>query len=121
LAAILIVDDESSMRYLLRMAFEMAGDAVDEAPHGRAALEIIEGGRLPDLVATDYMMPVMNGAELIDRLRRDPATAEIPIVLVSSSPGAHRRADAADDFVRKPFDPVDLVERAHALLRGGGS
>ena len=58
-AAILIVDDESSMRYLLRTAFEMAGHDVEEAAHGRAALDLIENGRSPDLIATDYLMPVM--------------------------------------------------------------
>jgi CheY-like chemotaxis protein len=67
------------------------------------------------------MMPVMNGAELIERLRRDPATSAIPIVLVSSSPGAQQRAEAADAFIRKPFDPAVLVEQAAELLDKGGN
>ena len=90
MAEILVVDDESSMRFLLRITFESEGHRVEEAPNGLAAVERIEGGRLPDLVATDFMMPLLNGGELIARLRRNPATTAIPIVLISASPGAER-------------------------------
>ena len=115
LAKILIVDDESSMRFLLRMTFELAGHEVVEAADGRAAIELVEGGQVPDLVATDFMMPRMNGGELIARLRRNPATAPIPIILVSSSPGSERRTEA-DAFFRKPFDPDVLTRRVTQLL-----
>jgi CheY-like chemotaxis protein len=71
----------------------------------------------PDLVATDFMMPRMNGGELIDRLRRNPATAEIPIILVSASPGSERKT-SANAFFRKPFDPVALTRCATSLLAG---
>ena len=66
------------MRFLLRVTFEMAGHSVEEAPNGLAAVQPIEGGRVPDLVATDFMMPLMNGGELIARLRRNPATERDP-------------------------------------------
>lgn len=115
MAKILIVDDEPSMRVLLRIAFELAGHQVEEASDGLAAAEVIEGGRLPDLVATDFMMPRMNGGELIARLRRNPATAAIPIILVSASPGSERRT-SADAFFRKPFDPDSLAGCAADLL-----
>jgi CheY-like chemotaxis protein len=118
LANILIVDDESSMRFLLRMTFELAGHEVAEAPDGLAAIEQVEGNRVPpDLVATDFMMPRMNGGELISRMRRNPASAAIPIILVSSSPGSERRTEA-DAFFRKPFDPEALTECATQLLQG---
>ena len=81
----------------------------------KPAAERIEGGLRPDLVATDFMMPRMNGGELIDRLRRNPATARMPIILVSASPGSERKT-AADAFFRKPFDPEALTARAAALL-----
>jgi two-component system chemotaxis response regulator CheY len=113
----LVVDDESSMRFLLRMTFELEGHEVMEAPDGVAAAERVEGGLRPDLVATDFMMPRMNGGELIDRLRRNPATAGIPIILVSASPGSERRT-SADAFFRKPFDPDALTRCAAALLEG---
>lgn len=118
MARILIVDDESSMRFLLRIAFEVAGHVVEEAPDGQAAIERVESGPLPDLVATDYMMPRLNGAELIARLRRNPATARIPVIMVSASPGSERRT-SADAFFRKPFDPEDLSRCAAGLLEKG--
>jgi CheY-like chemotaxis protein len=114
-ASILIVDDEPSMRFLLRLAFELGGHDVAEAPDGLAAAERVEGGSVPDLVATDFMMPRMNGGELIARLRRNPATARIPIILVSASPGSERRT-SADAFFRKPFDPEALNQCASDLL-----
>jgi len=119
MAEILIVDDESSMRFLLRAVLELAGHVVDEAPNGLSAVERVEGGRLPDLVVTDFMMPVMNGGELIDRLRRNPAARGIPIILVSASPGSEQRT-AAEAFFRKPFDPAALTACVASLLGDAG-
>jgi DNA-binding response OmpR family regulator len=115
---VLIVDDEPNIRFLFRVAFEAAGHEVEEASDGRVALDAVAAKR-PDLVTTDYMMPVLDGGELIERLRADPATDDLPILLVSSSPGASRIA-GADLFMQKPFDPRDLVERANALLGKDG-
>ena len=112
---ILIVDDESSMRFLLRTTFEMAGHRVDEARDGAAAIQQVQSGRVPDLVATDFMMPRMNGGELIARLRRNPATEQIPIILVSSSPGSEQKT-TAEAFFRKPFDPAALIACSEKLL-----
>src|SRR3954453_13524218 len=83
-AKILIVDDESSMRFLLRATFELDGHDVDEAANGRVAAELLESDREYDLVSTDFMMPVMNGAELIDRIRKNPRTEGLPIILISA-------------------------------------
>jgi len=118
LARILVVDDESSVRFLLRVAFELDAHQVEEAPHGLAAIQSVEGGRPPDLIATDFMMPLMNGGELIARLRANPATSEIPVILVSASPGSERRTEA-DAFFRKPFDPGELAACAAQLLERG--
>src|SRR3954470_6607382 len=103
------------MRFLLRVTFESAGHDVDEAPNGLVAIQRIEGGPPPDLIATDFMMPLMNGGELIARLRANPVTADVPVILVRSSPGSEQKT-AADGFFRKPFDPVELEERAAELL-----
>lgn len=119
MASILVVDDEASMRFLLRMTFEIAGHRVEEAPNGLVAIQEIENGRVPDLVATDFMMPLLNGGELIARLRANPATAHVPVILVSASPGSERRT-AADAFFRKPFDPSLVVDCAARLLEGRG-
>ena len=114
LASVLIVDDEPSIRFVLRVVLEASGHRVTEASHGRAALEVIAAER-PDLVTTDFMMPIMNGGQLIAALRGDPATAAIPILLISSSPGA-ADVPGADAFMQKPLDPGDVVERVQSIL-----
>ena len=63
------------------------------------------------------MMPRMNGGELIARLRRNPATEQIPIILISSSPGAEQKT-TANAFFRKPFDPEALTACSEKLLDG---
>ena len=115
MARILVVDDEPSMRFLLRFTFEAAGHQLEEAPNGLVAIQAIESGHAPDLVATDFMMPLMNGGEFIARLRANPATASLPVILVSASPGSERKT-SADAFFRKPFDPAELTECAARLL-----
>ena len=119
MARVLVIDDESSMRFLLRVAFELEGHEVDEAPNGLVAIQDIENGRPPDLVATDFMMPLMNGGEFIARLRANPTTAELPVILVSASPGSERKT-SADAFFRKPFDSRELADCAAQLLERRG-
>jgi two-component system chemotaxis response regulator CheY len=114
---ILIVDDESSMRFLLRIILESAGYEVLEAHHGADALERVKESR-PNLVVTDLMMPVMNGRDLVRRLRSDPETAGIPILLISANP--HAEVAAVDAIVGKPFEPEAFVEAARSLAGSGG-
>jgi CheY-like chemotaxis protein len=109
---ILIVDDEPDLRYLLRRVFEQAGHVVTDAGHGQAALEVVHGS-LPDLVVTDMMMPVMDGAELIRRLRADPVTAQIPILAVT---GDAQLAVDADAVLSKPWKSQQLLTAAITLL-----
>lgn len=111
---ILVVDDESNMRFLLRMVFETEGFEVVEAHHGAAALERVKE-ELPDLIVTDLMMPVMNGRDLVERLRDDPATAGIPIIVISSS--RNIELTGADAALRKPFDLDELLDTARSLSR----
>jgi CheY-like chemotaxis protein len=114
---ILVVDDESSMRFLLRIIFEGEGYEVLEAHHGAAALERVNESR-PNLVVTDLMMPVMNGRDLVGRLRADPETASIPILLITANPNAE--VPAVDATVGKPFDAEAVVEAARSLAGSGG-
>jgi CheY-like chemotaxis protein len=109
---VLVVDDESNMRLLIRMILESAGYEVVEAAHGAAALERMKESQV-DLVVTDLMMPVMTGRELVERLRADPGTASIPIVVVSASLSSV--ATAADAVLAKPIEPSALLEAASSL------
>jgi CheY-like chemotaxis protein len=109
---ILVVEDEPDVRYVLRRVFEGAGHTVAEAGHGAAALELVRTSA-PDLVVTDMMMPVMGGAELISRLRADPATAQIPILAAT---GDVQLARGADAVLAKPYRREELLTAANALL-----
>jgi len=115
LSRILVVDDEPAQRSILRRIFERAGHEVADAGDGAAALQAV-GKSPPDLVVTDMMMPVMGGAELIRRLRCDPATTGIPILAASGDP---HLAVGADAVIAKPYAWHHLVEIADALLREG--
>jgi two-component system chemotaxis response regulator CheY len=114
---VLVVDDESNMRLLIRMILESAGYEVVEAAHGAAALMWVKASRF-DLVVTDLMMPVMSGRELVERLRADPGTASIPIMVVSASSSSV--ATKADVTLGKPFEPFALLEAATSLAGSGG-
>jgi CheY-like chemotaxis protein len=113
---ILVVDDESNMRFLLRMMLESDGYEVLEARYGAEALALVtESEADPDLVVTDLMMPVMGGRELVERLRADAESAEIPIVVVTS--GQNADVPGADAILGKPFDPDELLGVARSLSR----
>lgn len=111
---VLVVDDESNMRFLLRMTLESGGFEVVEAHHGAAALERVKQEE-PDLVVTDLMMPVMNGRELVARLRADAETAGIPIIVLSAN--ASVSVAGADAAFRKPFEIEALLDTARSLSR----
>ena len=113
---ILVVDDEPDLRFILRRIFEKAGHEVTDAGDGAAALECVRRSQ-PELVVMDMMMPVMNGQELIRRLRADPATAQIAILAVS---GNGELADAADALLPKPYRPDQILAAANILLASEG-
>ena len=115
----LVVDDDPVILRLLEVNFELEGFRVLTASDGAEGIAAVREHR-PDLVVSDVMMPNVNGLELVGALKGDPATAGIPIVLLSArAQAADVRAgvDAgADDYVTKPFEPADLVERVCRLL-----
>lgn len=117
MARILIVDDEPDIRFMMRLIFEGAGHQVTEARHGVAALKFVKAGHT-DLVTTDVMMPMMDGIELIRRLRSDPETEAIPILVVS---GNSELAIAANARLGKPFLAGELLSAASLLIRENGS
>jgi len=116
---ILIVEDDPILREMARTILELAGYEVSEAADGGAALALIEGVvELPDLIVTDLMMPVMNGRVMIGRLRSEPRTAGIPIIVLSANADA---VVALKDFaqpdavMRKPYSPRELVALVRSL------
>ena len=113
LITILVVDDDPGIRFMLRAILENEGYAVFEAGNGEAALAAI-GSRIPDIVTTDLMMPVMTGAELIVRLRSEERTAGIPIVVISSNPEAVESL-GVDATVTKPFSAARLADRVREV------
>ena len=117
---ILVVDDEQVNLKLLAAVFEPQGYEVMTASSGEAALGIVANCP-PDLILLDVMMPGINGFEVLNRLRLNPATQLTPVVLVTSLKDTSDRVkgiDAGcDDFISKPFDRNELLARARSLLR----
>ena len=118
-STVLVVDDDPVILKLLEVNFEMEGFAVLVARDGQEGIEVATRDQ-PDLVVSDIMMPKKSGLELVIALKGDPSTSEIPIILLSAkAQTADVRAgvDAgADDYVTKPFEPLELVDRVNDLL-----
>ncbi len=117
---ILVVEDEADIRELLRYNLAQEGFAVEEAGDGAEALDRI-GRRAPDLLVLDLMLPQMSGLELCRRMRSNPETAKLPILVVTAKGAEVDRILGlelgADDYVVKPFSPREVVARVKALLR----
>jgi DNA-binding response OmpR family regulator len=116
---VLIVDDDPVILRLLEVNFEMEGFAVRTAADGQEGCDAARA-EAPDIIVSDVMMPRKNGLELVAELKGDPATAGIPIILLSAKAQVsdiRSGLDAgADDYITKPFEPHDLVDRVLKLL-----
>lgn len=124
MSVILVVDDDSATRFMVRSILEIAGHEVIEASHGSAALQLISPERVPDVVVTDLVMPVLDGKELIAQLRSQPATATIPIVVVSGSrveAWTLKAAGLVEAVVPKPFDAAKLALCVRAVTTHQGT
>jgi len=117
---ILVVEDEPGIAFSLEIDLKTEGYEVEVADKGGAGLDRIRAMR-PDLVILDLMMPTMDGLEVCRRLRQDPATASLPIVMLTAKGDEVDRVlgleIGADDYVVKPFSPKELVARVRAVLR----
>ena len=117
---ILIADDEPNQIELMKFNLEKNGFLIKSAYNGEQALEIIYEKKI-DLLIVDWMMPKMSGIELCRILRSNKDTKQLPIIMLSA-----RSEDAdkslgldtgADDYISKPFSPIELVSRVKALIR----
>jgi two-component system alkaline phosphatase synthesis response regulator PhoP len=117
---ILVVEDESDIRELIRYNLLQEGFAVEEAADGADAFERINR-RAPDLMLLDLMLPRMPGLELCRRLRAQAETAQLPIIVLTAKGSEVDRVlgleMGADDYIVKPFSPREVVARVRALLR----
>src|SRR5438270_3665774 len=119
-ASILIVEDEEALTLLLRYNLETQGYEVETIARGdEADLKLKEG--TPDLVILDWMLPGLSGIELCRRLRAQPETRQLPIIMLTARGEESERirglATGADDYIVKPFSVPELVARVSALLR----
>jgi two-component system phosphate regulon response regulator PhoB len=115
---VLVVDDDPVIVNLLRVNFEIEGYDVLAATGGEAALAQARTGQ-PGVIVLDVMMPGIDGLEVARRLRESEETRSIPIILLSAKAQAsdiQSGLAVADDYVTKPFEPLELLERVAALL-----
>jgi DNA-binding response OmpR family regulator len=119
---VLVVDDEPNIVMSLRFLMEREGLAVEVAPTGEAALQAL--GRTPaDLVLLDVMMPEIDGFEVCQRIRANPAWAKTPIIMLTAKgrdvERDKGRALGADEYITKPFSTRELVARIKQMLASG--
>ncbi|MEO0437167.1 MAG: phosphate regulon transcriptional regulator PhoB [Pseudomonadota bacterium] len=120
---VLVVDDEEAIRDMLRMALEIVDFRCLEAGNIQDAHSVIVDKR-PDMVLLDWMLPGGSGIELLRRLKRDDATSEIPVIMLTAKTTEDNVIQGldvgADDYITKPFAPRELIARIKALLRRSG-
>ena len=117
---VLVVDDSPAIRTLLTVNLELEGYDVRAAADGEEGLEVVAQWH-PHVVTLDVVMPRLDGFETLERLRADPATAELPVVMVTARAQAadRERGDAlgVDAYLSKPFEPAELVAVVGRLAR----
>ena len=120
MSRVLIVEDDLDIAALLRHTLQRADYAVDAVTSGSAVLPQVAADR-PDVIVLDLMLPGMDGLHVCQALRRDPATAAIPILMLTARGDEEDRVRGlelgADDYVTKPFSLKEVVARVAALLR----
>jgi two-component system chemotaxis response regulator CheY len=115
----LVVDDSRAMRSLLRSILGSLGIDVAEAADGRAAIDAVEAGPLPDLALVDWHMPVMDGLELVTELRRRKEWRHMAIMMVTTESEHENMVRAllagANEYLIKPFSPDAVLEKLSLL------
>ena len=119
-ATILVADDDPDLRDILRSILEPAGFVVIEAENGDRALEVIRAST-PSLAVLDYMMPGLTGPQVCEQLRQDVVLRYLPIIMLTGKSEVHDKVAGlnagADDYLVKPFEPMELLARVQMVLR----
>jgi len=122
MSMVLVVEDSIPQREMITELLKGNGLTVAAATDGVEALEQIQAGEHPDLVVLDIVMPRMNGYEVCRRLKADPITQNVPVILCSSKGEEFDRywgmKQGADAYIAKPFQPMELLGTVKQLLRG---
>jgi twitching motility two-component system response regulator PilH len=122
MSTVLVVEDSVAQLEMITDLLKKSGLDVTVAHDGLEALEQIKQGHPPDLIVLDIVMPHMNGYEVCRRIKSDPVTQGVPVVLCSSKGEEFDRywgmKQGADAYIAKPFQPTELVGTVKQLLRG---
>jgi len=117
---VLVVEDEPDIAALIAYQLTREGFRVETAASGTEALSAV-GKEIPHLVVLDRMLPGLSGDEVLESLRKEPATRAVPILVLTAKREQEDRISGfelgADDYLTKPFSPRELVLRVHAILR----
>lgn len=121
---VLVVDDEASIREMLRLALEISNFECLEAADIQEAYRLITD-ESPDMVLLDWMLPGGSGIELLRRLRKEEATPALPVIMLTAKTHEDNVVQGlevgADDYITKPFAPKELIARMKAILRRSSS
>jgi len=119
---VLVVEDDPDLVELLRFNLGSAGFSISTASNGAEALKMARSNS-PDLILLDLMLPELDGFAVCEILRRDPATAEVPIIMLTALSSELARFTGlecgANDYITKPFSPKKLVSRVSEMLSAG--
>ena len=120
MSSVLVVDDDVDVARFIEVNLRLEGFDVVVAHDGEEALTVI-ADELPDLALLDVMMPNIDGVELCRRLRSDPLTASLPVIMLTAKSLSVDKVvgltAGADDYIIKPFDTLELIARVHSTLR----
>ncbi len=116
---VLVIDDDPVILELLRVNFEIEGFDVICAIDGEDGFKKAQAHH-PDVVISDIMMPRRDGLQLLTDLKGDPATEDLPVILLSAKAQKNEVQQGidmgADDYITKPFDPLELIDRLNAVM-----
>jgi two-component system alkaline phosphatase synthesis response regulator PhoP len=120
MAKIMVVDDETSLRELIKAIFTQEGYEVIEASSGPECLEILKTEK-PDLILMDMMMPGMSGRETTEKIRQNPDTKDLKVAFLTVAKFSETGKETLGklnvlDYITKPFDNEDLVARVKKLI-----